>query len=537
MSSPRIIARPFKRVFTAILMALILFGAVILMPGVVGAALKTVHPAIPATGEDLKSYAAIGTDPLGYNGGLVITNPQVYLIFEDDPNDPFWTQPYQASENNIQRVEQYFSDVNGSTLEGLLTQYYDTDASGTKHYISNTISVAGAALDTGFKYSNECNSAKELYDSGSSASPNDMTDEIAKEISANQWTNTTSTIFFVFTPIDYSLTWGVCVPNSLQCGYHETIGSYNYAAMNYEGSNPPAGCDTDGNATDTMINEASHEQFEAISDPETSFYTVKATGWYNADCNAAYLVINTCEMGDMCGNVHPGIYLNSTLYSGVQGEFSNATGKCEYTVAPTQPTPTPTHTPVTTHTACSTSPSYSHCDGYDPPGSHCSASYGAYNVGRYPGDYTWLQIWYDSTCKSNYIIVNWPSTVPSCGPVACNAIMRVNIERTIPGYAGTWCNQSSTNSATCNDAASTECTAPGSCPSGTLLSFCAKLSANCDTAFGSTFNGEYIGTTSGWQSFYTDLLYAPNQAVRSCMQFFNTNYPYSFTDFYCSQWH
>ena len=177
-----------------------------------------------------------------------------------------------------------------------------------------------------------------------------MTDEITKEINTFHWTNTASSIFFVFTPIDYALTEGTCLSGGLpglggglECSYHETVGGYNYAAMNYEGSNPPAGCDTgDGNPTDTMINEASHEQFEAITNPKEYFYN-PGNGWNNSDCNSV-LGVNACEMADKCeassqsGVVtHPRLYLNGNTYPGVQGEFSNATGACEYTIAPAYP--------------------------------------------------------------------------------------------------------------------------------------------------------------------------------------------------------
>ena len=149
----------------------LLRGAALLVIIMAGLGMNLVSSAIPAKakGENLTSYPAQGpnngTNPLNYHGDPVITNPQAYLIFEDDSSDSYWGQSLNGgSQTNMQRVQQYFADVSGSNFEGILTQYYDTDSSGTKHSISNTISMSGIALDTNFSYSNECTSAKELYD-------------------------------------------------------------------------------------------------------------------------------------------------------------------------------------------------------------------------------------------------------------------------------------------------------------------------------------------------------------------------------------
>lgn len=345
----RIFTRRFWRLLSPILAVGSLVSAFMLMPGIVGAALKSSHPAIPLAGETLASYSAQGTNPLIYNGGRVILNPQAYLIFEGSA----WQQPYyngNGTQTNMQRVEQYFNDVSGSALEGILTQYYYQDTSGTKHYISNTISVAGAVLDLNFSYSNHCQGTNLLYDPGTTASPNDITDEITKEINANNWTNSTDAIFFVFTPQDYTLAFVNCSgsnnpPDNVNfCGYHTTNVGYNYAAIANQAAYGI--CNFAGDTTDSMINTASHEQFEAITDPDSPLY-VLGTGWNNSDCNDSTFFPG-CEIGDDCQKVHPGVYLNGTSYPGVQGEFSNATGKCEYTTLPPPPTPTPTNTPVTT---------------------------------------------------------------------------------------------------------------------------------------------------------------------------------------------
>jgi hypothetical protein len=356
MHPSRISAPRFRRALAVILALVGLVSAAVLMPGVVGAALKASHPAIPAAGEALASYPAQGPNngknQLVYNSGPVITNPQAYLIFEGST----WQQPYSGTQTNMQRVQQYFHDVSGSALEGILTQYYYIDSNNTRHYISNTISVAGSVLDLNFSYSNHCQGTKLLYDPGTTASPNDIADEITKEINANHWTNSASAIFFVFTPQDYSLALqGInqgCGGPFNFCGYHMTNVGYNYAAITNQ-TGTSVSCAFGNTITDSMIDTASHEQFEAITDPDQVLYAY-GTGWNNDDCNQSPGdLFPGCEIGDKCeassdpnANTHPGVYLNGTSYPGVQGEFSNATHDCEYTVQP-PPTPTPTHTPVT----------------------------------------------------------------------------------------------------------------------------------------------------------------------------------------------
>lgn len=359
MRAPSISPRRFRRQLIVTLAMIGLVSAAVLMPGVVGAALKASHPAIASPPpETLASYPAQGpnggTNPVNYNGGRVILNPQAYLIFEGSA----WQQPYyngNGTQTNMQRAEQYFNDVSGSTLEGILTQYYYIDSSNTRHYISNTITVAGAVLDLNFSYSNHCQGTNLLWDPMDTSSPNDIADEITKEINANNWTNSNDAIFFVFTPQDYSLAMqtlgGGCTGPFNFCGYHTENVGYNYAAITEQAAY--GGCDFAGDITDSMINTASHEQFEAITDPDAPEY-VNGTGWNNSDCSGSGSPFPSCEIGDKCGynsstiDTHPGVYLNGTEYPGVQGEFSNATGKCEYTTQPPPPTPTPTNTPVPT---------------------------------------------------------------------------------------------------------------------------------------------------------------------------------------------
>ncbi|HEY7124046.1 MAG TPA: hypothetical protein VH540_08870, partial [Ktedonobacterales bacterium] len=86
-------------------------------------------------------------------------------------------------------------------------------------------------------------------------------------------------------------------------------------------------------ALDKTINTASHEQFEAITNPTYTVFQSGGGGWYNnSDCNVP------CEIGDKCSDAHPGVFLNGHFYNAMQGEFSNIagapTGDCEYIAPP-----------------------------------------------------------------------------------------------------------------------------------------------------------------------------------------------------------
>ena len=346
MRASSISPRRFRRQLTVTLAMIGLVSAAILMPGVVGAALKSSHPAIPATGEVLESYSAIGSNIMTYHNGPVILNPDVKLIFEGSS----WTAA------QMQTVKQYFIDVSGTAFEGILTQYYDTDANGTKYYISNTITVSASVQDANFMHSAQCvTNGPGIMDTGLATSPlgspNDIYDEIQNEATANNW-SMTSSIFFVFPPSGSTVFDGNC--STTPCGYHSSfttdsgITNTIYAVIPYGGGPCNSSFPTGTDPVQIDINTASHEQFEAIANPTWTVFQQSGGGWYNNDnCNQNG---SACEIGDDCANEHLGVYLNGHTYPEVQGEFSNTpgtNGHCEYTTAP-PPTPTPTNTPVPT---------------------------------------------------------------------------------------------------------------------------------------------------------------------------------------------
>ncbi len=184
--------------------------------------------------------------------------------------------------------------------------------------------------------------------------------------------------------------------------------------------------------------------------------------------------------------------------------------------------------PLTGNTLCRTSPSMAHCDGYDPETSTCGLSNGSVSL---TGD----GIWWNNTCQSNFY---YRSSVPSglnCGGSACNAFAEVVLVRN--SHSASYCNNNNSICFNESDTAANECAQPGSCPVNTNLYFCAKLLSGCT---GTSFHGEYIGTTSWWSSFESDMLWANTYAVIGCATFVNknaSNPSATKSAFVCGTWH
>lgn len=193
---------------------------------------------------------------------------------------------------------------------------------------------------------------------------------------------------------------------------------------------------------------------------------------------------------------------------------------------------------------CQYSSSDVNCDGYDVGLSNCGPNNGAYWVGAYSGEITFVEVWWSPKCHSNYIYSYVPSNLNTCGGYTCNAVAEAWINRTT--YSSGYCNYDwghSYNNDYCeNDAGSHRCQTPGNCGTvGAQLYYCdAKANnpphVNCYS--NTTFNGEFIGSGSQWwSSFETDMLYSPNNPVQGCVFFVNTSYPGIESPAYCTMWH
>jgi len=165
-----------------------------------------------------------------------------------------------------------------------------------------------------------------------------LEDEIGKVIAKNHWpTASTTTLYFIFTPANV----GVCqytgrpdlhsnpCTTNVFCAYHHANASFIYAvepdAMAVSGGDCDSGEAPAGNGADATINTISHEQNEAITDPN-------GDAWVANDGPGQ---IPQDEIGDLCAydfGTPLGTTLGGAAYNQVingrdyylQLEYSNA---------------------------------------------------------------------------------------------------------------------------------------------------------------------------------------------------------------------
>lgn len=275
-------------------------------------------------------YAARRTNETGpyarannlvYHGGPIMQTVKVYTIF--------WVPAGKVIANGYQDLlNRYFTDINGSNFYNVVTQYYQ--GSAVKTYMRNVSTFGGTWLDTA-PYPHAGTTAAPLPDA-------DIQGEVLRAIQQNGWVVNGQTMFFVFTargiescdPDNLYCTPGV-TPRQAYCAYHGSFpavinGSQQnviYANMPY-GETWGAGCrgfakSPNGNLdADSEISTASHEHFEAATDPNgDAWYDV--LGYENGDkCAYTYGAINAAG-SNVTLNGHPYI---------IQREWNNAGRNC-----------------------------------------------------------------------------------------------------------------------------------------------------------------------------------------------------------------
>lgn len=254
-----------------------------------------------------------------YHGGPVMMTASAFTIF--------WSPGGGLSRTFRDLNNRFFSDLGGSALYNIATQYYQDPGPA---FIDNASTLGGTWVD-----------GANPYPGGRGTNENPLTDqdvqgEIVRALAANPgWPPPDlSSAYFVFTEPGVAscadpttCTPGVSISGPLAqfyCAYHSSfeLGGRDviYANMPFGASLP--GCcgvraSPNGDASaDTEICLASHEHFEMVTDPLD-------TGWYNGDL---------CEIGDKCvaryGAFQPdghNVVLNGNPYV-VQLEWSNADG-------------------------------------------------------------------------------------------------------------------------------------------------------------------------------------------------------------------
>ena len=266
---------------------------------------------------------------LDYHGGPVMRTNKTYAIY--------WIPAgYSVSANYKTLIDRYFSDVaaaSGATsnVYSVETQYYDTTGS-----IAYSSTFGGSIVDTNAFPADGCNP---LYTPGLTNCLSDaqIRTEINSVITAQGWTKTPETQFFMFTPQNVgSCSGGSCAYTQF-CAYHGYNSGAPFANQPYAAH---AGCDTgehpNGDDADPTINVVSHEHREAINDPQLNAWWNSNTGQEGSD---------QCAWNFGASQGPPGSRYNQTINGHnyyLQQEWSNDGVTCllQYAGSPTAPTVT-----------------------------------------------------------------------------------------------------------------------------------------------------------------------------------------------------
>jgi hypothetical protein len=224
--------------------------------------------------------AAASSNNLVYNGGPVehaaSTN---YAIF--------WEPSLTASVNSVSPtynslISRFLTDIGGSSLYGLATQYYQVSGGVTQNIV-NSSTFGGSIVDTS------------MYP-GPVLTDAEIQAEVTKVMAAKGWTGGIGHEFFVFTAKNEISCAGAECSNAVFCAYHSSFVSGSqevlYADQPYTGTTP-AGCNTPSSPNndldaDSTINVVSHELMETVTDPSVG------------DNNLAWVDTSGQEIGDKC---------------------------------------------------------------------------------------------------------------------------------------------------------------------------------------------------------------------------------------------
>jgi hypothetical protein len=262
-----------------------------------------------------------------FHEGAIMHAMTAYLIFWLPHGHSF--EPSGSDSRFESLMAQYFNDIGGSALYGLLTQYWDHQGS-----VANAVTLGGAYVDT-TAYPHAGTRADPLSDFN-------IISEVEQDARANGWTIDGEHEFFVFTGYNVES----CAPTGggtrdcsfsntgrHYCAYHSDFlatASSDRAIYAYMPVLSDCvqieelssfGSPNHDMIADATINSLSHEHFETVTDPY-------GRGWYDSDPSEG-------EIADKCeyrfGAIHAGGG-NVTLGHGhsylLQEEWSDRAGGC-----------------------------------------------------------------------------------------------------------------------------------------------------------------------------------------------------------------
>jgi hypothetical protein len=212
--------------------------------------------------------------PMTYHGGPTMTYDTNYAIFWEPPHLQNGAGTGVASNFNYM-MYRYFTDIGGSGIYNINTQYYYTSY-GYRYNIANSSKWGGYIVDTSPYPPGGCYNS---YTGYNCVSDNQIQNEVRKVLSQAGLTPTLYNEFFVYTAANEGTCFSSnqCYPGQF-CAYHSkgVYGSryFIYANMPYGGNNclarAPGGqvLAPNGNGPiDAEINVTSHEQMESVTDP------------------------------------------------------------------------------------------------------------------------------------------------------------------------------------------------------------------------------------------------------------------------------
>jgi hypothetical protein len=254
----------------------------------------------PGTAAATVSDRASTAEQLDYHGGPVVHSSEIFAIF--------WVpNGYSLPHGYAQTVRQYFADIAHdsflpSNVFSVDTQYYDV-TKGVKRFASYSVVDRGSNVDTHAYPRSGC--ANYVLDSkAGSKSRACLTDtqlqhEIRSVIAAHSLPTGTGNEYFVFTPpgVASCKSSNLTLPRDCfdpmlrdgYCAYHSRLSFSDtavYVVLPYEAPTGVcwSGQSPNGDAADSVVNSASDEQNESITDPF-------GTGWFDRGGN---------EVADKC---------------------------------------------------------------------------------------------------------------------------------------------------------------------------------------------------------------------------------------------
>ena len=241
-------------------------------------------------------YGTAWPGNMPYYGGPVLLKPRVYIVF--------WGWPSNDRDGYAKQLVSFFAGIGGSAWAGVATQYYEVDAKGARHYVTNPRNqLAGVWYD-------KARPPKHVYGEGL------IGPEAVRAAQHFHITDLHNSTVLVASPPGRNPTGFV---EGQYCAWHSWTDGLSFINLPYL-LDTDSGCGSNyvnpGNPLDGVSIVAGHEYLEAVTDPAVSF-------------NAAWHDLTWQENADKCEWIapsRPGGAVNIKLRTGtfaVQQTWSN----------------------------------------------------------------------------------------------------------------------------------------------------------------------------------------------------------------------